>query len=1157
MAPFKFGKKKHTDSSATASPPSQKVSNSSQKSSSPQTSSGSNQTFNATSYNTTNSPGQYNTTAPSMNNQQYQQNSAALGYDHNNNIYNPRSPQRAPPTQSPYNQSQYSNYNSPQRQPQFNSPQQYHHQLSKPSTPWARSKLLISPFPRYRHAASTHANEKGEIFVMGGLHNTSVYGDTWIIKQDDQGSFQTFQVDIYENSPAPRVGHASTLCGNAYVIFGGDTVTNDAGEIDNDLYLFNMNSHTWTIPNPVGLKPPGRYGHSIGVIAITNFDSKLYLYGGQLDDTIYNDLMVFNLSSFRRPDVQWELVQTTDSIQPPPLSNHSMDVYDNKLWIFGGSNGIRLSNDLWVFDPLLNKWSKPPTSGISPPPLEEHASVVYKDLLIIHGGKLSSGDPSQCCYFLNLITKTWFKFPNGLNFEPQGKYGHSISILNNDKLLILGGHLPDYANLGDDLEPSIEDNGVGTLLNTLDLSNLAAYLPNLYQYGTPTRMNEKEKFSSYSNNEFPKPIQQNNIFTPPQLNEASPIKSIDNEDIGLNRNVSQSSNLRSTSSNIYPPKGITAEDVFQQKFSNSNSPIEQSSISRTPQKEIELTPTRNQNQINSPYSSPEEELPLEIPPPFENHTKDLSSNDETNDNKVHEGSSYINSNTRVSEFFDSYVNNDSSVNLSDEKFVDASHSLRSTESILKPVEPDSSPADTSNIVPTEISNNSVNNVSKSTETTNGNGNGKAIGLAAAVSVGATAGGVLASAFKSNEKETSLKEIPISISAPIPNTATNKEEPLYSTTTSNEDEREEFKSIIKSLSTELESLKLQTNEQAKIASEKVRQLEIENEELKSKIPVESSKEIQPEETESDIKRNYIKLNTDYQVLNKDNESLRLKINEIEPIFSTNLINLNSLNELIKSQELENSEIKRQLKESESWKFKYDELNLKFEKLQHEHEEIKSKDLDETDEEISEASKLTSALDSFISKYTIRDEESNDIKAKELINNEGNDVTVDLKSQIDELLKENQELESKNQLLIKDQEEELKVLKNRINELSKIEENYKDSLQTVKNTSKALQIAQNETSKQKDIINQLKEENDELKIFNVRKNSRNATPQMNEFKNENQTDNNDDEDNKEDFENEHYNLKIKDLQAELFITKQDNNDLKQEILTLKKKLLTNTV
>ncbi|ODQ58911.1 hypothetical protein WICANDRAFT_16241, partial [Wickerhamomyces anomalus NRRL Y-366-8] len=896
-------------------------------------------------------------------------------------------------------------------------------------SPWTRSKLLISPFPRYRHAASSHANEKGEIYVMGGLHNTSVYGDTWILKPDlESRQFQSFQVDIYDNSPAPRVGHASTLCGNAYVIFGGDTVTNEAGEIDNDLYLFNMNSHAWTVPKPTGKKPSGRYGHTIGVIAITNFDSKLYLYGGQLDDVVYNDLCVFNLSSFRRPDVHWEWVHPSDHIRPPPLTNHSMDVYDNKLWLFGGSTGKKLTNELWCFDPQMERWDKIKTLGNQrPQPVEEHASVIYKDLMIVYGGKNSDGDALNDLYFLNLITKTWFKFPTNFPLEPQGKYGHTLSILKNDKLLILGGHLPDYANLGENLEVSNIDNGVGTILNLLDLTNLPKLVPGLQQYSTPNRFQKS-----------------------------------------------------------HTPRQYSAEDVFQRE--QRQAPSSQN----TPPHANRLNVPQTQPQQ---FSSPEEELPLQIPSPIK------TEND-------------------VPGSFPS----------SGPSGIDRELKESREPSNQYPEVPKTQVEDLTKDIPGGF-NDEFKTPNASPSKTSLNENGQHL---------------QPQIYKNDEAKNS-DFLDSYVNAP---TSVN--------------DNEEVKKIIASLSQELEDLKLSTNSQIKEASSKVRDLEEENSSLKKQLG-ETGESGDRDLDENSYKRKHIKLNTDYQILNKNHSQLKSKLDEIEPVFSNNLLDLQKLNNIIKQQSLTIEETQRSLSEQEDYKLKFSDLQGKYQALEESYKELsesRSKDFNETHGDVKQ---LSTNLDSFLAKYLVTDSEgatgTRSLSGSGVNNGQDDDVTTSLQAQIDELLKENEELHGQHKSL-KDQYSslessqggELEALRAKVTELSKIEENYKDSLHSVKNTSRALQVSQSELNKQKEVTLKLQQELDELKLFRAnRKSSRNTTPIVNEFsKQETPKQPITTDEEEEDIESAHYNLKIRDLQAELFITKQERDELKHDVLELKKKL-----
>lgn len=52
-----------------------------------------------------------------------------------------------------------------------------------PQYPWSRHTISnATPFPRYGHAANYIAARDGEVFVMGGLKGSNVFGDLWVIE---------------------------------------------------------------------------------------------------------------------------------------------------------------------------------------------------------------------------------------------------------------------------------------------------------------------------------------------------------------------------------------------------------------------------------------------------------------------------------------------------------------------------------------------------------------------------------------------------------------------------------------------------------------------------------------------------------------------------------------------------------------------------------------------------------------------------------------------------------------------------------------------------------------------------------------------------------------------------------------------------------------
>ncbi len=109
--------------------------------------------------------------------------------------------------------------------------------------PWSQRRLTYtsshpSPFPRYGAAVNSVSSKEGDVYVMGGLINSStVKGDLWLIEAG--ANMACYPLATTAEGPGPRVGHSSLLVGNAFIVFGGDTKIEETDVLDETLYLLN------------------------------------------------------------------------------------------------------------------------------------------------------------------------------------------------------------------------------------------------------------------------------------------------------------------------------------------------------------------------------------------------------------------------------------------------------------------------------------------------------------------------------------------------------------------------------------------------------------------------------------------------------------------------------------------------------------------------------------------------------------------------------------------------------------------------------------------------------------------------------------------------------------------------------------------------------
>ena len=86
--------------------------------------------------------------------------------------------------------------------------------------PWSQRRLTFTssqpnPFPRYGAAVNATSSKEGG------------------------SNFACYPVGTTFEGPGPRVGHASLLVGNAFIVFGGDTKQDERDKLDDTLYLLN------------------------------------------------------------------------------------------------------------------------------------------------------------------------------------------------------------------------------------------------------------------------------------------------------------------------------------------------------------------------------------------------------------------------------------------------------------------------------------------------------------------------------------------------------------------------------------------------------------------------------------------------------------------------------------------------------------------------------------------------------------------------------------------------------------------------------------------------------------------------------------------------------------------------------------------------------
>ncbi|KAM3566060.1 hypothetical protein ARSEF4850_000959 [Beauveria asiatica] len=316
--------------------------------------------------------------------------------------------------------------------------------------PWSQRRITYttpnsSPFPRYGAAVNSASSKEGDIYMMGGLIGSStVKGDLWMIEAG--GSMSCYPLSTTAEGPGPRVGHSSLLVGNAFIVYGGDTKIEDSDVLDETLYLLNTSTRHWSRALPAGPRPSGRYGHSLNILG-----SKIYIFGGQVEGYFMNDLSAFDLNQLQMANNRWEILLQSDASPsiPAARTNHTVITYNDKMYLFGGTNGFVWFNDVWCYDPQVNKWSQLDCIGYIPSRREGHAAALVDDVMYIFGGRTEEGTDLGDLAAFRISLRRWYTFQN-MGPSPSPRSGHSMTTVGKS-IAVLGGEPSTAASTVNDL----------------------------------------------------------------------------------------------------------------------------------------------------------------------------------------------------------------------------------------------------------------------------------------------------------------------------------------------------------------------------------------------------------------------------------------------------------------------------------------------------------------------------------------------------------------------------------------------------------------------------------------------------------------------------------------------------------------------------------
>ncbi|KAJ9452080.1 RING finger protein B [Diplonema papillatum] len=277
-------------------------------------------------------------------------------------------------------------------------PQLFSQQVSRKKYEVPSDSNEVAPSPRFGHTAIVHEND----MILHGGRDANCLGDVWAF---DFTTKKWREIPVSADGPSPRAGHVAVAHEHKMYVFGGVGSNDDANCWLNDTWCLDLETYRWEqiVPKDADRpSPSGRKGHT----AVVCRDS-MFVFGGGVDDkSFYNDLWEFDLKTHT-----WTERSLAGHCPVGRMYHVAVAVPGDRMVIFGG----RATTETGFLNDVVELTLAPPDescvcaellpTGVAPSPRMCSTAVYHNQTLAIFtGGSYSYLDDS---HQLDLRTLHW------------------------------------------------------------------------------------------------------------------------------------------------------------------------------------------------------------------------------------------------------------------------------------------------------------------------------------------------------------------------------------------------------------------------------------------------------------------------------------------------------------------------------------------------------------------------------------------------------------------------------------------------------------------------------------------------------------------------------------------------------------------------------
>ncbi|KAJ5066200.1 leucine-zipper-like transcriptional regulator 1 [Anaeramoeba ignava] len=197
----------------------------------------------------------------------------------------------------------------------------------------------------------------------------------------------------------------------------------------NTFEKFDLNTYKWIKMEIKGNQPKPRSGHSM-----TKVENKVYILGGM------NTVGFCDNGWLDLENLTWNHFEES-KIRDLDLLFHSVVVYNNQMWIFGGDQKSKFTNNLSIIDTNKNQFfiQNANVKGDIPTPRSRHSAVAWHDHMWVFGGQLYDRFHHETNDMYQLDMKDFFwKKVEQFGKVPSPRRSH-FALLEGDYMYLFGG----------------------------------------------------------------------------------------------------------------------------------------------------------------------------------------------------------------------------------------------------------------------------------------------------------------------------------------------------------------------------------------------------------------------------------------------------------------------------------------------------------------------------------------------------------------------------------------------------------------------------------------------------------------------------------------------------------------------------------------------